>query len=198
MARVLVLYGTNEGHTEKVATTIAETLIAGGCQADLIQAGTIEPSIRNYDGVIVAASIHGGRFQRPVVDTVRAHSGEIAARPNAFIAVCLAVLNRKDPAVQAQLATIFDRFAHDTGWVPAIAKPVAGALLYTRYNFLMRWIMKRIVAKAGGEIDTSRDYVYTDWDDVKAFAKEFGAKSLASQTEKSAVSTAGVAVLPAL
>ena len=38
----------------------------------------------------------------------------------------------------------------------------------------MRWIIKRIVAKAGGDTDTSRDYVYTDWDDLKAFAMAFG------------------------
>jgi menaquinone-dependent protoporphyrinogen oxidase len=50
---------------------------------------------------------------------------------------------------------------------------VAGALLYRKYGFLKRWIMKRIVARAGGDTDTSRDYEYTDWNDMRAFAKEF-------------------------
>ena len=44
----------------------------------------------------------------------------------------------------------------------AAVKHVAGALLYTRYNIFKRWIMKRIVAKAGGDTDVSRDYDYTD------------------------------------
>ncbi len=52
--------------------------------------------------------------------------------------------------------------------------PVAGALLYTKYNLLMRWIMKRIAAKAGGATDTSRDYDYTDWTDLEVFAGDFG------------------------
>jgi mono/diheme cytochrome c family protein len=34
--------------------------------------------------------------------------------------------------------------------------------------------MKRIAAKAGGDTDTSRDYDYTDWKDLEAFADEFG------------------------
>jgi menaquinone-dependent protoporphyrinogen oxidase len=34
--------------------------------------------------------------------------------------------------------------------------------------------MKRIVSKAGGDTDTSRDYEYTDWTDVGEFAREFG------------------------
>ena len=33
--------------------------------------------------------------------------------------------------------------------------------------------MKRIVAKAGGGTDTTRDYEYTDWNDLRAFALEF-------------------------
>jgi menaquinone-dependent protoporphyrinogen oxidase len=174
MARILVLYGTNEGHTEKVATVIGNTLIENGCDADVVKAGTIDPAMSTYDGVIVAASIHGGRFQGAVVDCVRRHAAAISSKPNAFINVCLAVLQKNDPKVTADLAMIVNRFAKDSGWTPAIVKPVAGALLYTRYNFLMRWIMKRIVAKAGGDTDTSRDYVYTDWEDVKAFARDFG------------------------
>jgi menaquinone-dependent protoporphyrinogen oxidase len=174
MARILVLYGTSEGHTEKVATTIANTLIAGGCDADVIEAGSIDPSIAGYNGVIVAASIHGGRFQKSVIKCVREHAYDITARPNAFIAVCLAVLQKDDPKVTSELAGIIHRFAEQTGWHPATIKAIAGALPYTQYNFLTRWLMKRIVAKAGGDTDTSRDYVYTDWDEVKTFASEFG------------------------
>jgi len=34
-------------------------------------------------------------------------------------------------------------------------------------------MMKRIVGKAGGGTDTTRDYEYTDWNDLRAFAGEF-------------------------
>lgn len=33
--------------------------------------------------------------------------------------------------------------------------------------------MKRIAAKAGGETDTSHDYDYTDWADLRAFTHDF-------------------------
>ena len=33
--------------------------------------------------------------------------------------------------------------------------------------------MKRIVAKAGGATDVSRDYDYTDWADLRVFAEDF-------------------------
>lgn len=33
--------------------------------------------------------------------------------------------------------------------------------------------MKRIARKEGGDTDTSRDWEYTDWDSVEAFAAAF-------------------------
>jgi menaquinone-dependent protoporphyrinogen oxidase len=40
--------------------------------------------------------------------------------------------------------------------------------------------MRRIAAKHHSDVDTSRDYEYTDWDDVKAFAREFERRVLAA------------------
>jgi len=83
--------------------------------------------------------------------------------------VCLGVLQH-DPGVDRELKAIIDRFLAATGWQPDVVKIVAGALPYTRYNWFTRVAMKRIVRKAGGDTDTSRDYEYTDWDDVRRFA----------------------------
>lgn len=173
MSRVLILYGTTEGHTRAVAQAIAESLFLGGVAADVTGAGTLEPVLRDYDAIIVAASVHSGRYQKAVVRWVRAHAVELRAKPTAFVSVSLAVLQREDSRVMADLDAIVARFLDATGWQPGVVKHVAGALLYTRYNIFKRWIMKRIVAKAGGETDTSHDYDYTDWADVRAFADEF-------------------------
>ena len=61
-----------------------------------------------------------------------------------------------------------------TGWRPRKIGRFAGALLYTQYGFFKRWIMRRIARDKGSpDTDTSRDYVYTDWESVKGFAEEF-------------------------
>ena len=72
------------------------------------------------------------------------------------------------------LKTIMDGFLAETGWKPSITKVVAGALPYTRYNWFIRRVMKRIAAKAGGDTDSTRDYEYTDWQDLRRFTEEFG------------------------
>ena len=174
MSRILILYGTSEGHTEKIATTMSNALIAAGFDADVLQAGTIDPSIDAYDGVIVTASVHMGKFQKPLVKCVTSHAAQLRGKPNAFLPVSLAVLRKDDPRSAAELVKIVRRFVDVTGWSPAAIKHVAGALPYSQYNFFTRWMMKRIVGMAGGDTDTSRDYVYTDWNDLKAFAVEFG------------------------
>ena len=173
MARILVLYGTTEGQTAKIAAAIAGTLRGLGCYTDIVEAGPLDPDPRLYDGVIVAASVHVGSFQKPVLRWVRAHADRLASRPTAFVPVCLAVLG-KGPKAAAEVQAIVERFQAQSCWRPSTTRAVAGALLYTRYNFFKRWIMKRIVAQQGGDTDTSRDYEYTDWNDVRAFAIEFG------------------------
>ena len=67
---------------------------------------------------------------------------------------------------------MIDEFVEDTRWRPAHIKPVAGALLYSKYNPLVRFIMKRIAKEAGGATDTSRDYEYTDWVGLDRFVDE--------------------------
>lgn len=173
MPRVLILYGTTDGHTRLVADAISESLALGGVDTDVIQAGTLDPQLGEYAGTIVAASVHAGRYQKGVEHWVRAHAAELAGQPTAFVSVCLAILDKSNPKAKADIDAVVARFLATTGWRPTTVKHVAGALLYTRYGIFKRWIMKRIVAKSGGATDVSKDYDYTDWADVRAFANEF-------------------------
>ena len=172
MARILVLYGTTDGHTAKIAATVADALRTSGAAVDLIEAGTKEPEPEAYQGVIVAASVHARGYQRSVRQWVRRHAEALRGKPSAFLSVSLGVL-QKDPDVQRDVEAIVSGFLRATRWQPAMVQNVAGAVLYTKYNLLKRWIMKRIVANAGGATDTSRDYEYTNWAELHAFAERF-------------------------
>lgn len=179
MPSVLVLYGTTDGHTGKVAAAIADAVRDSGCGADVVEAaspaGRVGPE--PYDAVVVAASVHGGKFQGPVRRWIQMHAASLNQIPTAFVAVCLTVLDKRAESQHA-IATIMQRFFADTGWQPPVHTAIAGALLYTRYNWLKRWIMKRIVAKAGGDTDTGRDYEYTDWPALRVFTRQFVTRAL--------------------
>jgi menaquinone-dependent protoporphyrinogen oxidase len=173
--RFLIVYGSTDGHTAKVAAAMASTLLARGVSVSLQNSAaprTSNPA--DYSAVIVAASVHAGTYQRSVQRWVQTHHVALTQRPTAFVSVCLAVLNRT-PKVERDLGANLQRFFDETGWKPLESKIVAGALPYTKYPWWKRLMMRRIVAKAGGDVDTSRDYVYTDWDDLNEFVIRFSA-----------------------
>jgi menaquinone-dependent protoporphyrinogen oxidase len=178
---ILVLYGTTDGQTRKIAAAIASTLRMEGAHVDLVNAARQGPDPRPeaYAGVIVAASVHAGGYQKAARRWVTAHAPGLRFVPTAFVSVCLGVLEH-NPATDQELAKIAQQFFTRTGWQPSTLKIVAGALPYTRYNWVKRWVMRRIAAKHHSDVDTSRDYEYTDWDDVKAFAREFERRVLAA------------------
>ncbi len=173
MGRVLVLYGTTDGHTARISRFIGDALGEIGHAVDVVEAGRDAPRPDDYAGIVVAASVHASGFQRTVHRWLRLHTPALRDKPTAFVPVCLAVL-QSEPAVREELDAHIERFLTETGFTPSATRIVAGAVLYTRYNWIKRWVMRRIVLKAGGGTDTSRDYEYTDWADVRAFAREFG------------------------
>jgi menaquinone-dependent protoporphyrinogen oxidase len=172
MSRILVLYGTSEGHTAKVAHHLADTLRAQGGEVDVVDASASAPDPVSYAGVLVAASVHGGRYQKSVARWARTYAPALRGKPTAFVSVCLGILQHEQ-RVQRDLAAIIERFVNATGWTPSMTTSVAGALPYTKYNWITRWIMRRMARAAGGDTDVSRDYEYTDWDQVESFARAF-------------------------
>ena len=119
-----------------------------------------------------------------MVQFVRNHRSDLMRIPTAFISVTLSeagVEKRENtPAERARFIAdvdkTVDKFYEDTQWYPTCVKPVAGALLYSKYNFFIRFIMKRIARKAGSDTDTTRDYDYTDWIGLDKFFDEFAAE----------------------
>ena len=172
--RVLVLYGTTDGQTGKIAGELAASLCAMGCLACAVNADGALKRVRarHYAGVIVAASVHASGYQRSVRRWIRANALDLERLPTAFVSVCLGVLEGK-PAVDRKLSDIARRFVTSLGWTPGEVKTVAGALRYTRYSWLKKLVMRRIAARAGGGTDTTRDYEYTNWDEVRSFARQF-------------------------
>lgn len=190
MSRILVIYGTTEGQTAKIARRLGDALREEGASADVQNAEAAWLDPHPYDAVIVAASIHVGGYQRAVRRWVRAHADVLNEKPSAFVSVCLAVL-QSETEVQQELSAIVDRFLKKTGWRPSTIRHVAGALAYSQYNWLKRLAMVRIVRTAGGDTDTSRDYEYTDWADVRAFAGAFARSLPARPIERDVGQTAG-------
>ena len=171
-AHVLVAYATSEGQTEKVARRVAEELEAAGRGADLADLSDARPDAAEYDGVVVGASVHAGGFQRAVTRFAEAEREALSARPSAFFFLSLTAADDAEESREA-VAELGAAMEAETGWHPDEVAAFAGALKYSEYGPLKRFVMKRIAKQYDGGTDTSRDYEYTDWEAVAAFAGRF-------------------------
>jgi menaquinone-dependent protoporphyrinogen oxidase len=179
--KLLLMYGTTEGQTRKIARFVADRLKQQGHQVELVNAADAIPAVdpHDFNAVIIAASIHAGRYQSAVIHFVRDHLAAIGTRPNSFLSVSLAAAGDDKDDVEGLAKCVAD-FVHETGWTPNSIHHVAGAFRYTSYDFLKRWAMKYIAYRKGGPTDTSRDYELTDWDDLTRFVDSFVKDSAAS------------------
>ena len=69
-------------------------------------------------------------------------------------------------------------FGDETGWTPRHTAVFAGRLAWTQYDFFTRLVMKLITRHHGiPDQDVKRDYDYTDYAAVRAFALEVAASA---------------------
>ncbi|WP_436345863.1 flavodoxin domain-containing protein [Natronorubrum sp. FCH18a] len=177
MTRVLVAFGSSEGQTATIAERVGDVLEANDHEPVLVHLKH-PPSgldVNAYDGVIVGASIHAGSHQGYVTEFVREYREALNRLLSAFFSVSLTAAHA-DPVEREPARELLEAFLEETGWEPDGTLTVAGALKYSEYGLMKRFVMRRIARKASGDTDTSRDYEYTDWNEVEAFALEFSSQ----------------------
>lgn len=174
MAHALVLYGTTEGQTAKIAQHIADRGRAKGHTVDLIHGAELPEdfALDRYAGVLLGASLHEGHHQRYVRTFVTEHRDALERTKTAFFSVSLSAASA-EPESREAARTCMEEFFRETKFRPQRAEIVAGALRYTQYSWWKRALLKQISKHQGGDTDTSRDHEYTDWNAVDRFADAF-------------------------
>lgn len=174
MKPVLVAYGTSEGQTRKIARFIAERIRAADYEVDLVDAASPEAASLSpiYIGAVLGASVHQEHHQSNFVQLLKSNHAWLNGIPTALFSVSLAAASI-DGESRDEAQKLLDDLAADSNIEPALTRCIAGALLYTRYDYLKRMIMRLITKREGGPTDTSQDYEFTDWDDVALFADAF-------------------------
>lgn len=172
MTRILIVYGTGEGHTAHVAQAIAARLRERGASTYIADLEEESPELTGFDSVAIGGSVHAGKFQSEVRDYVKQHVDWFNRSPAWFFGVSLSQAGKRAPIDPENARKQIDGFFEETGWAPRGVLSVGGALKYREYNVFKRSIMKHVAAKAGESTDTSRDWDYTNWQQVDGFADQ--------------------------
>jgi menaquinone-dependent protoporphyrinogen oxidase len=136
----LIVYATTHGHTARVAARLASAFGRAGVAAHRYDVRAIPAAVaaRDYDAVVVAASVHDGRHQREIVDWVSEHHMSLSLRPTAFVSVSLSAADDA-PEARADARRCVDRFVEDTDWTPDMTLCVAGAMRHSDWDALERF-----------------------------------------------------------
>jgi menaquinone-dependent protoporphyrinogen oxidase len=172
VARVLIAYHSGEGQTAKISERIASVLREQGHDVDVTSVESA-PLPDDYQVVVIGDPIHATHHSHAMIDYIRRHVAVLNERPSAFFQVSLASANPDDEHTAAAHELV-QKLLDDTGFEPDIVGMFAGALVYTRYGWFTRRMMRFIVKREGGDTDMTRDYEYTDWQAVDEFATHVG------------------------
>jgi menaquinone-dependent protoporphyrinogen oxidase len=171
--KILIVYGTTEGQTRKIAEWAARHIRERGHEAELRDSAAIDSglSLERFDAFIVAASVHHEHHQTTARDYVMAHREVLEAKPSAFISVSLsAVLEGGQPEAKKYAETLLAA----TGWHPTRTLLLGGALRLTEYDYFQEQIVRFIVMKGGGPQGGGHDdREFTDWNALAAFIDGF-------------------------
>jgi menaquinone-dependent protoporphyrinogen oxidase len=174
MGKVLIVYGTGEGHSDDVVDVIAKQLQSKSVQVQASRVADAPSAPEGFDTVVVGSSIHMGKHDKNVVHWIERNRRWLTDHPSAFFQVSMSS-SGGTPEGDAEATSYVNSLTTGTGWHPDIVGLFGGALLYTRYGFVKRHVMKAIAEKQGMGTDTHRDYDFTDYDAVRHFADDVAA-----------------------
>ena len=173
--KILIVYASTEGQTRKIARYVFDWLAGAGHASELIPAGEAEgldPS--GFDRVVVAGSLHGGRYQAELLSWAKGAAQDLAKVPTLFLSVSLSAAG-KDAGDWEGLGACVERFVRETGWTPARVEHVAGAFRFSEYDFFKSWAMRWIAAERDDDVKAGEDKEYTDWEALAALLKDWTA-----------------------
>lgn len=170
--RLLLIYATEEGHTHSIAEYIGLAAMERGFAVDMYPIERVPEGVfaDAHRAVILGSSVHVGRHDPRLVTFARQHAKDLALRTCGFFSVSLSAAS-PDPKRRDEAHGYVRDFLDATGLRPELRAEFAGALRYTEYGSLKRFLLRQIAKSSGLATDTSRDHVYTSWRAVDAFTR---------------------------
>ena len=160
--KILIIYGSTEGQTRKIANFLKKEAESIGHEVNLADANEKPPKPSGYAIVLIGASVHMHKYQSAVMHYVKANIEALNKIPSVFLSVSMATASGDAESLKER-DEVTAVFLKDTGWKPTYVEQIAGALLYTQYDFFKKLIMRMIAKRHGEGTDTKTDHEYTDW-----------------------------------
>ncbi|NNE51675.1 MAG: protoporphyrinogen oxidase [Sulfitobacter sp.] len=164
--KVLILYGTVEGHTGKIANFVTDQVREAGHEVALVDTDDVaQISFEGVDAVILAASVHQRRHPKNFEASVSAHREDLRARKTLMLSVSL---NAAFPEGLEEAGEYLTEMKMRTNFTPDHEMLVAGAVRTGHYDYFAMQVVRHVVLR-GRDVDPEAgEHEFTDWDAVGA------------------------------
>jgi menaquinone-dependent protoporphyrinogen oxidase len=174
MARICIVYSTNDGHTLEICRRIQQILEGDSHRVELIAVeATAGADWARFDKIVIGARIRYGKHHPQVVHLIETCAARWQRIPTAFFSVNLVA--RKAGKNTAETNPYVRKLLRLTGWQPTVATVFAGKLDYKIYGFRDRHIIRFIMWLTKGPTALDACVDFTDWQAVEAFARRVSA-----------------------
>ena len=174
--KLLVVFGTTDGQTAKIATRVFHKAYELGHSVALEHAAGYDPVTPDgFDAVILAGSIHAGHYQSPLVAYAKANKAALGDIPSLFLSVSLTAAG-DDREDWEGLVECVSRFSDETGWIPGRVEHVAGAIRFADYGFFTYWAMRWVARQKHEDVGPNETREYTDWEALDRLVEEWTAE----------------------
>ena len=166
----LIIYSSTDGHTKKICETIKENLPSGNKFKLISLDEALYFNLEKCEKIIIGASIRYGRHNKKVLDFIIKNKNILDLKKTAFFSVN--VVARKEEKSTPETNPYVLNFLKKTNWKPDKLSVFAGKVDYPNYNFFNKIVIRFIMMITKGPTDINNSYEFTNWENVRKFAKE--------------------------
>ena len=166
----LIIYSSTDGQTKKICEAIRENFNNKESVEILPIEDAFNLNIKNYDQIILGASIRYGNYKTNLFKFIKNNIGILDKKKNAFFSVN--VVARKSEKNTPGTNPYIKKFLKKTNWRPKKIEVFAGKVDYPNYNFFNKLVIRFIMFITKGPTDISQSYEFTDWEKVQKFSVE--------------------------
>ena len=166
----LIIYSSTDGQTKKICETIKENLPSGNKFKLISLDEALYFNLEKCEKIIIGASIRYGRHNKKVLDFIIKNKNILDLKKTAFFSVN--VVARKEEKSTPETNPYVLSFLKKTNWKPNKLSVFAGKVDYPNYNFINKIVIRFIMMITKGPTDINNSYEFTNWENVRKFAKE--------------------------
>jgi len=173
MKKILIIYASRFGQTEKICFYIQEQLLMKKLACDVVNIIALDETVNliDYTHILLASSIYYGKHNKALLTWIDKYHDRFLNKIVGFISVNLTARKPNRDRVDTNIYT--KKLMIESPYQFDIVDVFAGKLNYRQYNLLDRYMLRFVMWITKGETNFDTNKEYTDWGRIDGFIEKW-------------------------